>query len=145
MENTQEQGKKDFQVVGEFKRKVRETADHIRHLNETADIAGYSVFRERTEMFCREVLDKEYESILNRINFDSFDEEDYKSLERSGLKRKLFDYRARIYLDTLKVFAEKGQNLITLFDSLKSVQLPPIKHENAPDQTYNYFKNNFLI
>ncbi len=73
-----------------------------------------------------------------------FKEDDFALLAKSGIKRNIFDYRAKVYLVALASAEEKGFNLEDAINEIsKSIIMPIKKQKNEP--TWDYLKSNVLI
>ena len=111
-------------------------------------IAFYDTFYPRSKSPTKPIDDKinlflnkhagvNYSEFIKNINFEDFNENDYGSLPNSGLKKKLFEYRAKLYLGALAVAEERGFDVKTVLAEISQSKICPIKKEiNEP--TFDY-------
>jgi hypothetical protein len=70
---------------------------------------------------------KNYDEFSKEIKLEKINYGDFDKLEKRGLKKKLFDYRARIYLAALSSAEKQGYDLSKLIEHVQDSEILPIK------------------
>ncbi len=77
-----------------------------------------------------------YEEFVRRADPYSFNENDYSIMPKKALKRRLFDYRACLYLCALDDCEMEGANIELLLQRISKERIPFLKKEQD-EPTFN--------
>ncbi|MEK6950242.1 MAG: hypothetical protein AABX13_00775 [Nanoarchaeota archaeon] len=86
-------------------------------------------YLDKADSFLRRHAGISYEELLRQVNPATLEGGYYDLLTKDSLKRKLFNYRARVYLAALQRCEEEGLNLEEIITTVRTVRLPLIKKE----------------
>nr|MBI4156674.1 hypothetical protein [Candidatus Woesearchaeota archaeon] len=91
--------------------------------------------------FLIKYLNTTYRDLIKKVDFDSFNSNDYGEIPKSklNLKKRLFDYRARLYLASLAAADQANFNLDSLLEKIHTSRIYPIKKE-IDEPTFNYLR-----
>ena len=81
-----------------------------------------------------------YKEFVRKSKPEALAVEDYGQLEKSALKKKLFEYRAKLYLSALEESEKHGFDAYLILRMIKTRNIPPIK-KNSQEPTYQSILN----
>lgn len=92
---------------------------------------------DKINLFLKKHTGANYSEFIKMIRFEDFNDGDYSSISNSGLKKKLFNYRAKLYLGALAVAEDSGFDVKTVLAEISQSKIYPIKKE-INDRTFDY-------
>lgn len=83
--------------------------------------------RAKVDHFLRTHTGMTYEEFVAQCHPETFDTGDFPKYPKTALKRRLFDYRARLYLAALDNCERQGENIPSLLVKIQEGKIPFIK------------------
>lgn len=84
-----------------------------------------------------------YSDLVKGVNYDGLEEGDFALLQKRGLRKRLFDYRAVLYLAALDSCEERGLNPEEVMKQVQDAQIRPIKKQQH-EPTFDYLRDKLL-
>jgi hypothetical protein len=124
-------------MLQEFQEYVQEARNFFKNVNPyTPD--PLKPYMDKADQFLIRHTGRSYQDLLRNIDATPFESADFELLPKQGLKKMLFDYRARVYLAALDSYerAHPEDDLGVLLKKIQGARIPPIKKE-ADEPVYN--------
>lgn len=88
-------------------------------------------YMNRIDRFLEKYAGITYSEFVNQADPQDIRGNDFNLIDNPRLKRRLFEFRAKLYLTALDSWDQKGLNLENILEKIKSAKIPYIKKEET--------------
>lgn len=119
-------------------------AGEMRSLNgiDPYQVQPFKPFQAKVRKFLKERLQTDYETFVGSAKPERMTTDDFSQLPKGRLRKRLFDYRLRLYLAALEDCVAGGYDPGRIITELKTRQIPALKkdaHEPVFNELYDRF------
>ncbi len=97
----------------------------------------------KANSFLEKHLNISYSTFVDKSKPETFHNHSYALINRGGIKRSLFDARAKLYLSTLNDFEKSGGDLNKVLGEIREEEVPFIKKAKEREPTFEAIYESF--
>lgn len=118
--------KQNEAIFDRYVRKIYETEEALQRVD-PYDKEPLKKLTDKVNSFLQRHAGLNYEEFVKRSDPYNFDKDDYSTLQKKALKRRLFDHRAYLYLSALDDCEREGADVEKLLKQISQNRIPFIK------------------